>query len=77
MDAASLQDILRIFFFAPICLLPLLVVGSLIDATAVKLGQRSAHERLGKALRFSPLNRADNLQLVWYGMVYSFPDAYR
>jgi len=67
MGVASLQGILRIFFWTSICLLPLLVVGSLIYTTIIKLGQRSAHEKLGKALGFSPLNRADNIQLVWYG----------
>jgi len=67
MDVAGLQDILRIFLFVSICLLPLAVVVLLIYSTVVKLGQRSAHEKLGKTLGFTPLNRADNIQLVWYG----------
>lgn len=67
MDIATLQGILSFFFWASVCLFPLVVVVSLIYSTVVKLGQRSAHEKLGKALGFSPLNRADNIQLVWYG----------
>ncbi|MCI0549914.1 MAG: hypothetical protein L0287_03080, partial [Anaerolineae bacterium] len=67
MDAGNLQDILGIFFWVSICCLPVLVIGGLIYSTVVKLGQRSAHEKLGKALGFNPLNRADNVQLVWYG----------
>jgi len=67
MDVSSLQGILSFFFWASICLLPLVFIVLLFYSTAVKLGQRSAHEKLGKALGFSPLNRADNIQLVWSG----------
>ncbi len=67
MDVAVLQDILSIFLFASVCLLPLTFVVLLIYSTAVKLRQRTSHEKLGKALGFNPLNRADKIQLVWYG----------
>jgi hypothetical protein len=68
MDLSVFLDIFGILLVGFVfCLLPSLVIGGLIYSTVVKFGQRTAHEKLGKALGFNPLNRADNLQLVWYG----------
>jgi hypothetical protein len=71
MDIAILQDIFGILFFGFIfCLLPLSVIGGLIFSMVAKIGQGTAHQKLGQAVGFSPLTPSTDIKNTTYGGSY-------